>query len=173
MKGRKRFLLCDTLGNILHVMVCAASTQEREGGKVVLEAAKEKCPRLETIFVDNGYNGAKFRDWVLEKTCWKVEVVKHAGSFSRYAFIEGDEITAETYQAAIARWKSRKKGFVVLKKRWVVERTNAWVISHRRLRVDYEYLPETTEAWIYLVNIRLLIRRLAQLSNQKAIGNAA
>lgn len=166
-------MLCDTLGNILHVLVCAASTQERDGGKVLLEAAKEKCPRIETIFVDNGYNGEKFQDWVLQKTAWKVEVVKHPSSGSRYAFIEGDQINAETYQAAIAKWKSRKKGFVVLKKRWVVERTNAWVLSHRRLRVDYEYLPQTTEAWIYLVNIRLLIRRLAQFPNQKAIEIAA
>jgi transposase len=137
IKGRKRFLTVDTLGLVLRVLVTAANIGEREGGKQVLTCVKQmaqQVSRLHTIWVDGGFDGAPFMMWVMDVCRWIVQVVLRP---------------------------EQTKGFVLLKKRWVVERTFGWLMGCRRLVRDYELLPETSETFIYLAMIRIMVRRLA------------
>ena len=137
IKGRKRFLSVDTLGLVLRVLVTAANVGEREGGKQVLKRVKKMdkaVSRLHTLWVDAGFDGAPFMQWVMTVCRWVVQVVLRP---------------------------EQTKGFVLLKKRWVVERTFGWLMGARRLVRDYELLPETSETLIYLAMIRLMVRRLA------------
>jgi putative transposase len=137
VKGRKRFLTVDTLGLVLRVLVTAASVPEREGGKRVLKRTKQMGDRVErvhTIWVDGGFDGFPFLKWVMDICCWVVQVVLRP---------------------------EQTKGFVLLKKRWVVERTFGWFSWCRRLNRVYDHLPETEETWIYLASIRVMLRRLA------------
>jgi transposase len=137
VKGRKRFVTVDTLGLVMRVLVTAANVGEREGGKQVLERVKQMgkaVSRLHTIWVDGGFDGAPFMQWVMDVCRWIVLVVLRP---------------------------EQTKGFVVLKKRWVVERTLGWLMGCRRLVRDYELLPETSETFIYLAMIRIMVRRLA------------
>lgn len=137
IKGRKRFLSVDTLGLVLRVLVTAASTPEREGGKRVLKRVKHKdkaVSRLHTVWADSGFDGAPFMQWVMDVCRWIVQIVIRP---------------------------QQTKGFVLLKKRWVVERTFGWLMGCRRLVRDYELLPETSENFIYLALIRIMLRRLA------------
>jgi putative transposase len=137
VKGRKRFLTVDTLGLVLRVLVSAASVDERSGGKLVLQKVKQMgnlVSRLNIIWVDGGYDGNPFMQWVMNFCRWIVRVVLRP---------------------------HERKGFVLLPKRWVVERTLGWLTGCRRLNKDYERLPETSETFIYLAMIRLMVRRLA------------
>jgi transposase len=137
IKGRKRFMTVDTLGLVLRVLVTAASVEEREGGKQVLKKVKQmgkKVSRLITIWTDSGFDGAPFMMWVMDLCRWIVQVVLRP---------------------------AQTKGFVLLKKRWVVERTFGWLMGCRRLVRDYELLPQTSETFIYLAMIRIMVRRLA------------
>lgn len=137
IKGRKRFLTVDTLGLVLRVFVTAASVGEREGGKRVIKRVKcmgKAVSRLHTIWVDGGFDGNPFMQWVMDACRWIVQVVLRP---------------------------KQTKGFVLLKKRWVVERTFGWLMHSRRLVRDYELLPQTSETFIYLAMIRLMVRRLA------------
>lgn len=137
LKGRKRFMSVDTLGLVLRVWVGAASVGEREGGKRVLKRVKEMdkaVSRLHTLWVDGGFDGEPFMQWVMHVCRWIVQVVLRP---------------------------EQAKGFVLLKKRWVVERTFGWLMGSRRLVRDYELLPETSETLIYLAMIRIMVRRLA------------
>jgi len=137
IKGRKRFMTVDTLGLVLRVLVTAASVGEREGGKQVLKRVRRMgkgvC-RLHTVWVDGGFDGAPFMMWVMDVCRWIVQVVLRP---------------------------KQSKGFLLLKKRWVVERTFGWLMGCRRLVRDHELLPETSEALIYLAMIRIMVRRLA------------
>lgn len=135
--GRKRFLAVDTLGLVLRVFVSAANLGERAGGKQVLKRVKrmgKRVSRLTTIWVDGGFDGAPFLMWVMDVCRWIVQVVLRP---------------------------KQTKGFTLLKKRWVVERTFGWLMGCRRLVRDYELLPETSETFIYLAMIRIMVRRLA------------
>jgi len=137
IKGRKRFLTVDTLGLVLRVLVTAASVGEREGGKRVLKRVKrmdKAVSRLHTIWVDGGFDGNPFMTWVMDTCRWIVQVVLRP---------------------------EQTKGFVLLKKRWVVERTFGWLMGSRRLVRDYELLTATSETLIYLAMIRIMVRRLA------------
>ncbi|MEH2420613.1 MAG: IS5 family transposase [Nostoc sp.] len=137
LKGRKRFMTVDTLGLVLRVLVTAANVGEREGGKQVLKRVKQshqKISRLTTIWVDGGFDGEPFMQWVMNFCRWIVQVVLRP---------------------------EQTKGFVLLKKRWVVERTFGWLMGCRRLVRDYELLPETSETFIYVAMIRIMVRRLA------------
>lgn len=137
IKGRKRFMTVDTLGLVLRVLVTAADVGEREGGKQVLQRVKQsnqQVSRLTTLWVDGGFDGAAFMHWVMDVCRWIVRVVLRP---------------------------EQTKGFVLLKKRWVVERTFGWLMGCRRLVRDYELLPETSETFIYLAMIRIMVRRLA------------
>lgn len=137
IKGRKRHLTVDTLGLVVRVLVTAANVGEREGGKRVLKRVKRMgtaVSRLHTIWVNGGYEGNPFLMWVMDTCQWIVQVVLRP---------------------------EQTKGLVLLKKRWVVERTFGWLMGSRRLVRDYELLPQTSETLIYLAMIRLMVRRLA------------
>lgn len=134
-KGRKRFLLVDTLGLILAVTVVPASTQERDGAKAVLEPVLPHYNRLKKLWVDGGYSGANFADWVTEhRKALEVEVIKRSDDTS---------------------------GFKLLPKRWVVERTFGWLMNHRRLVRDYEKTACSACSWIFTAMISLMLNRLA------------
>jgi putative transposase len=134
--GRKRHMLVDVMGLLLSVVVHAANIQERAGAKRLLRRVKEKgFKRLKLIWAEGGYSGQPLRDWVMDLAGWLFEIVKRS---------------ADT------------QGFVVLPKRWIVERTFAWLGRFRRLSKDYEQLPETSEAMIYAAMIRLMLKRLAR-----------
>jgi transposase len=137
IKGRKRFMTVDTLGLILRVWVTAAHVPEREGAKSVLKQVKQmpqRVSRLHTIWADGGFDGATFMMWVMDTCGWILKVVLRP---------------------------QQTKGFVLLKKRWVVERTFGWLMNCRRLVRDYERLPETSVTLIYVAMIRIMVRRLA------------
>jgi transposase len=135
IKGRKRHLLVDTLGLVLGVAVTPASTPEREGAQAVLERPLQWFTRLRRLWVDGGYTGEAFAEWVKgRRPKLEVEVVKRS-----------DDTT----------------GFKVLPRRWVVERTFGWFMKHRRLVRDYEKTEASAEAMIYLAMIRIQLRRLA------------
>ena len=138
IKGRKRHLTVDSLGLIMRVFVSAASVTEREGAKQVLQSVKEmptdRIERLFLVWADGGYSGEPFLHWVMDVLHWVLQVV--------------------------LRPKEQRK-FVLLPKRWVVERTFGWLMNYRRLVREYERLPESEEAMIYLAMIRNMLRRLA------------
>jgi putative transposase len=134
--GRRRHILVDVMGLLLGVLVHKADIQERAGAKLLLQRAVTKgFARLQLIWADGGYSGVDFKEWVKKVTTWLLEVVTRP---------EGT------------------KGFVVLPRRWVVERTFGWFGRSRRLSKDYEQLPETSEAMIYAAMSRLMVKRLAQ-----------
>ncbi|MBV6397150.1 MAG: IS5 family transposase ISMac15 [Anaerolineales bacterium] len=134
--GRKRHTLVDTLGLILKVVVTAGNVQDRDGAKSLLEKISTEqhvIKRLELIWADGSYRG-ELITWVEVMLGWKLEVVEKPKD---------------------------QNGFQVLPKRWIIERTFAWLVRQRRLARDYERLPETSEAFIYVAMIRLMLRRLA------------
>ena len=136
VKGRKRNAVVDTMGLVMMVVVTAASLPERDGARRVLEKmhrVREWFTRLCVIWVDGGYSGEDFMKEIMDRFRWVIEVIKRPDNI---------------------------KGFVLLPKRWVVERTFGWFNFCRRLSKDYEGLPETAEAWIYAANIRVMLRRL-------------
>lgn len=136
-KGRKRHTVVDTLGLVLRVVVTAASVPERAGGKQVLTKVHEMgaaVSRLCVIWVDGGYSGQPFLQWAMDSFRWIIWMVLRP---------------------------EQSKGFVLLKKRWVVERTFGWFNWYRRLSKDYERKPASSEAMLYIAMIRLMVRRLA------------
>jgi transposase len=136
VKGRKRHILIDTLGLIVAVVVTAANTDDRQGLVALLTAyVASGVKRLRKIWVDGGYDAQWLRDWVRRlKQTHKIdlEVVEHTG-----------------------------KGFQVVKHRWKVERTFAWLLNDRRHSRDYEVLTASSEAMIQISMIRLVLKRLA------------
>lgn len=134
INGRKRHLVVDTIGLVLAIVVHEASIQDRDGAKLVLEDLKGRYPRLSLIWADGGYAG-KLIDWVKEFANWTLEIVKR-----------NDDL----------------KGFHILPRRWVVERTFGWMGKYRRLSKDYEQRTESSEAMILLAMINLMSRRLAK-----------
>ena len=132
MTGRKRHIVVDTLGLLLAVVVHAANIQDRDGAKLVLAKLVGRFPRLKLIWADGGYAG-QLVEWA--RTCggWLLEIVKRP---------------PDSHQ------------FQVLPRRWVVERTLAWLGRCRRLSKDYEELPQTSEAWVQVAMIHLMLRRL-------------
>jgi putative transposase len=134
IKGRKRHLLVDTMGLVLLVVVHVANIQDRDGARLLLAKAKGLFPRLLRIWADGGYAG-KLIGWVQETCGWVLEIIKRS-----------DVV----------------KGFKVLPRRWVVERTFGWLGRYRRMSKDYERLPESSEAMVYWAMTRLMVRRLAR-----------
>ena len=136
VSGRKRNLLVDTLGLIVLAKVTAANVQDVHAGRQLFSAVAEKPElliRLEKIVADGGYRG-ELIEWVQKNLNVVLEIVLKLGN---------------------------QKGFQVLPKRWIVERTFAWITRNRRLARDYERLAESSEAFIYVAMIRLGLRRLA------------
>ena len=137
VKGRKRHLIVDTLGLVMMVVVTAANISDQQGARLLFErlaAMPEQIARLILIWVDGTYEGVGFMKWVMDVYGWILETIKRS---------------------------DKTKGFVLLPKRWVVERTWGWLNWSRRLSKDYEVLPETSEAFIYVAMIHLLLKRLA------------
>lgn len=133
VKGRKRHVVVDTMGLLLAVVVHAANMHESKGALLVLERLAGKFPRLKRIWADSAYVG-ELIETVHRLWGWILEVVAK---------------------------KEHQRGFEVLPKRWVVERSFAWLYDCRRLSMDYEYSTRSSEAMIKIAMIRLMVRRLA------------
>lgn len=142
IKGRKRHLLTDTLGLLVGVVVLAANIDDGTAAPTLLgEVSEEDFPRLQTIFGDNKYHNFALDAWLAQnRPGWHVEVKMRP---------EGTQ------------------GFVPLRKRWVIERTNAWNGRCRRNSKDYERRPDSSEAMIRISNIHLMLRRLAPKAQPK------
>ena len=115
---------------MLAAVVHAGNVQDRDGAKRVLRKAAATFGRLRIIRADAGYSG-QFVQWALQTCGWIVEIIRRTS-----------------------------RGFVVLPKRWVIERTFAWLYKYRRLSKDYEYRTESSEAFIYVAMIHIMVRRL-------------
>lgn len=133
IKGRKRHLAVDTLGMVLAVVVHGADWQDYDGAGFVLMKLREKFKRLKVIFGDSAYGRNGLPEWVKKTFGWVLQTVLRPVGV---------------------------KGFVVLPKRWIVERTFAWLSRWRRHSKDYERNPRTSEAMIYISMIHLMSRRL-------------
>jgi putative transposase len=156
LSGRKRHMLVDTMGLVLKVVVHVTNLQDREGVKVLLEPIKGMFPRMKKVWVDQAYTG-KGREWIEQEMQWEVEVVRHAPRPRGMWVWPGMEITPE-----IIALFQRPRGFRHLPRRWVVERTLAWIGRYRRMSKDYEYLTSSSESLVYLTMIRLMVKRLAR-----------
>ena len=159
LSGRNRHLLVDTLGLVLRVTVHAASLQDRAAVPLLLTGADTTFPRLERVWVDQGYTGAG-RAWIERELGWTVTVVQHPPN------PRGEWVPlgtgADPRPCEWRRLPPERTGFRgVLPRRWVGERTFAWLGHQRRLSKDYERVCETSEAWIQVAAIRLMARRLA------------
>jgi putative transposase len=153
VNGRKRHILVDTLGLLLTVVVHPANVQDREGARLVLRGLQHRFPRLRHRWADQADTGPilPILDWIQEQVGWSVEVVERA---PRRGFV----VTADGQFQRVALPKT----FEPLPRRWVVERTLAWTSRYRRMSKDYERLPATSEALVYLTGIRLLLARLTR-----------
>jgi putative transposase len=140
VKGTKRHLLVDTVGLLLCVVVHAANIQDWDGAKLVLAKARGSFPGLRLIWADGGYAG-KLLGWCLSVCGWVLEVVKRSDA---------------------------AKGWVLLPRRWVVERRFGWLSQCRALARDYEFHPQTSEALIQVAMIHLMLRRLARAGQSVA-----
>jgi transposase len=134
IKGKKRHILVDTLGLLLHAVVHPADIQDRDGGILVMSTLFGMFPFLKKLFVDSGYQGPKFAKGLAKVLPHlDIEIVKRSDQVS---------------------------GFVVLPKRWIVERTIAWINRCRRLAKDWENLNRKALAFLRLASIRLMLRKL-------------
>lgn len=159
VKGRRRHLLVDTQGFVLSVLVLAANVSDPAGGKQLLEGLQGHFSGLRHLFIDGGYKRT-FQDWVEGNLGWTIEVVQHAYAGIRGFWLpKGQELPPEQ----LAMLKGHRS-FKVLPRRWVVERTFAWICRYRRHSKDYEHLPASSEAFIYAAMVRLMLARLAKLS---------
>lgn len=171
ISGRKRHLLVDTTGVVLKAAVHPANLQDRESVPLLLGPIKGVFPRMKKVWVDQGYTG-KGREWIEQEMGWEVEVVRHAWRSRGKWVPHGDLNDLSTVWFTYERIKLEKTGFRgPLPRRWVVERTFAWIGKHRRMSKDYEYLTSSSECMIYLAMIRLILRRLAK-STQATKGKA-
>lgn len=134
VKGHKRHSLADTLGNMLKVVVTAANISDIAGAKLVITNLADVFSTIEKIWADGGYRG-NLIGWVQETLAAVLEIVSR---------------------------EPGQKGFKVQPKRWVIERTFAWLGNYRRLSKDYERLLPNSEAMIYLASINTMLRRIAR-----------
>jgi putative transposase len=135
IKGRKRHIVTDTLGLLIFVVIHAADVQDRDGAPLVLKAIRRRFPWLRHVFADGGYAGNKLKTAMRGHGQWTIEIVKRS---------------------------DMAKGFVVLPRRWVVERTFAWLGRCRRLAKDWDKSLESANAWTQIASIRMLTRRIAR-----------
>lgn len=138
IKGKKRHVLVDTLGLLLHALVTSADVQDRDDGLMVLSTMFGQFPFLEKLFADSAYAGPLFHDGL--------------------ASVMPGLVTE------IVRRSDRAKGFVVVHKRWIVERTIGWLGRCRRLAKDWENLNRNALAFLRLASIRLMLRKLCNPS---------
>lgn len=138
IKGRKRHIITDTLGFMVGLVVHSAGIQDRDGAPEVFKSIRRSHPDLRHIFADGGYAGPKLRSALNGIGNWTIQIVKRSDA---------------------------AKGFEVIPKRWVVERTFAWLNRCRRLAKDWEKSIESSKAWILIAHIRTLTRRIVRLCN--------
>jgi len=131
VKGRKRHIAVDVLGLLLEVVVHSASIQDRGGVKLVMNKLLQRFTTLKITFADGGYTGSKLARWFKKVGNIVLKIIK----------------------------RPRKK-FQVVKFRWIVERTFGWFNSHRRLSKDYEMSPCSSEAWVKIAAIDMMVHRL-------------
>ena len=135
IKGRKRHIITDTAGHLVAAKVHPADIQDRDGAPHLLASIRYLFPWLHHVFADGGYAGDKLATALARHGQWRIEIVKRS---------------------------DRSTGFSVLPRRWVVERTFAWLNRNRRLAKDFEATVGSGEAWMYLASVQLLARRLAR-----------
>jgi putative transposase len=134
VSGRKRYLLVDSQGMILGIHITAADILDEHGGMYLLYKVAARYPSLEKVWVDGAFRGL----------------------FAAYAWhLHGIEV-----EMSIQR---KERNCEVTSKRWVVERTFAWLGRYRRLSKDYEFFCQTSENWIYLAMSHLLVKRLGRM----------
>jgi len=120
---------------------------DRDGAFLALAATKAVCDRMKLVWADMGYRGQQLKQWIEQECKWELDIVKRPSKWGRYPVdVEPPPMPA----------------FTVLRHRWVVERSFAWIGRYRRMSKDYEYLIESSEAMIYLTMIRLMLKRLAR-----------
>ncbi len=138
--GRKRHIIVDTMGLLLAVVVTAASVDDAAGGEQVLGLVESDAfPRLRVIWADGKYHSHNLYTWIEENADYRLHIVSRPAA---------------------------AKGFVLLPKRWVAERTLAWLGRSRRLSKDYEVLNETSEAMIIMSAVHMMVKRLAPAENR-------
>ena len=139
VKGRKRHILTDTCGNLVHAVVHAADIQDRDGAPLVLSEVTARFPKLRHIFADGGYAGEKLKGALAATGDWTIEIIKRSDT---------------------------AKGFELLPRRWVVERTLAWLNRNRRLAKDFETTIASATAWLFCASVQLMTRRTARQTTQ-------
>ena len=162
MRGRKRHLLVDTEGFVLKAKVHSAKVPDQDGLKLLLDSARTAVSGLKHLWLDAGYEGRGKR-WVEEVLGLSVEIVRRPPK-------PIPEEVARTWAEEWAKegqmvdWQKLMPvgGFMVLPRRWVVERTFSWLSQNRRMSKDYERLCATSEAFVYAAMTRLMVRRLAR-----------
>lgn len=135
IKGRKRHLVTDTMGSLLAVLVHAANIQDNHGAVPLLRSLRRTFPKLRHVFADRVYRGQKLLNALADLGKWTIEIV--------------------TRSQSVGTFKAEPK-------RWVVERTLAWLGRNRRLAKDFEASIASAEAWILIAHVRILTRRLAR-----------
>ncbi len=136
IKGRKRHIVTDTDGNLVHAVIHTADVQDRDGAPLVLAEFIRRHPWLRHVFADGGYAGDKLRQALHKIGMWTVEIIKRS---------------------------DHAKSFEVLPRRWVVERTFAWLGRNRRLAKDFEQTIASATAWLFIASIQLFARRIARV----------
>ena len=135
VKGRKRHILTDTEGHLVALQVHAGDIQDRDGAVAVIESVRKLYPWLRHLFADGAYAGDKLAAALAPLGQWTIEIIKRSDT---------------------------AQGFVLLPRRWVVERTFAWLNRNRRLAKDFEALISSAATWIMIASVKLLMRRLAR-----------
>jgi putative transposase len=132
--GHKRHIVTDTQGFMVGAVIHAANVQDRDGASGVMAMIRHRYPWLRHVFADGGYAGKKLRAALARMGKWTIQVVKRS---------------------------DKAKGFEVIPRRWVVERTFAWLSRNRRLAKDFERTIESATAWLFIASVQLLARRIA------------
>jgi putative transposase len=166
VKGRKRHLLVDTQGLVLKVKATGAQCPERLGARLLLGPLAKQFPRLTIVWADQGYSG-DLEQWMQQRLGWRLEVVKRTTQKEHKEKVWATARARRDAGASVVEmWSglTMGRGIEVLPRRWVVERTFAWLGRCRRLSKDYEFLPQSSEAMVYLTMIRLMLRRLHKVA---------
>jgi transposase len=153
IKGRKRHLVTDTLGLLVAVLITSASTQDRDAAMPAMDLAKAKVPGIQMLYVDSGYSGKRAEE-IRQKHSVEIDVVRHPRNRNVGRWHEGQLPLFDL-----------PTGFVVLPKRWVIERTNAWNDRPRRMNKDHDRNLAVSTGWIWLTEGRMLLRRLTTTSS--------
>jgi transposase len=163
IRGRKRHLLVDTEGLVLKAKIHSAKVPDQDGLKLLLDSARTALSGLKHLWLDAGYEGRGKR-WAEEVLSLSVEIVRKPKKPvpEKVAMIWAEEWAKEGKKVD---WQKLmpQRGFKVLPRRWVVERTFSWISQNRRMSHDYERLCASAEAFIYAAMIRLMVRRLARV----------